>query len=269
MYTCVLNAAEGRLHMVLGHNDVTSSQAHIVCAQDWHAPTRGTEILAPALDHMLRTLHLKPSDIQRFACVNGPGSFTGIRLILSTVAAMRRITKAQNGTLDYMHVLATSALEKLPSWQDVLYIWVLTHARRGLVHGQCFQITQDKNLFDSIQAIQPVALYSLETLQGILKQAKEEIHVCGSGLERNKDFFSACMAEYGYIKMLNCQDPSVNALWQWAQCVPYDDQDIEPLYIRPCDAVENLDHIAKKQGMQPEKAHARLEELLHSEGKIL
>ncbi len=272
MYTCVLNAAEGRLHIVLGHTDMTSGDAHIVCAQDWHAPTRGTEILAPALEHMLHALHLVPSDIQRFACIHGPGSFTGIRLILSTVAAMRRITKAQNAALDYMHVLATSALEILPLQQDIAHIWVLTHARRGLVHAQCFKHIPHKNApnpLDSIQALQPVALYSLEVLQNIFMQTKMPTFICGSGFTKNKEFFTTCTAQQPHIKILNCQEPSMNALWQWARCANYHDADIEPVYVRPCDAVENLDHIAKKQGMQPEKAHARLEELLHSEGKIL
>ena len=49
----------------------------------------------------------------------------------------------------------------------------------------------------------------------------------------------------------------------------YADQDIEPLYVRPCDAVENLPQIAPRVGLTEEHAAAALDAMLerapHSE----
>ena len=43
-----------------------------------------------------------------------------------------------------------------------------------------------------------------------------------------------------------------------------DGSDIPPLYMRDCDAVENLDAIARAQGRTPEIAHQELERLTHA-----
>ena len=40
-------------------------------------------------------------------------------------------------------------------------------------------------------------------------------------------------------------------------------EDIEPLYVRPCDAVDNLPDLARRQGRDSDAATAELERLLH------
>ena len=39
-------------------------------------------------------------------------------------------------------------------------------------------------------------------------------------------------------------------------------RDLDPLYLRPCDAVDNLASIAAKRGQAPEEALAQLDRLL-------
>ena len=79
----ILNAAEGVLQIV-----VTEDEA-ILCAQEWYRSERATEILAPALAELATSLGIRWSDLRRIACVRGPGSFTGIRLVLAV--AERRL----------------------------------------------------------------------------------------------------------------------------------------------------------------------------------
>ena len=127
----ILNAAEGVLQIVVTEDE------HILCAQEWYRSERATEILAPALAELATSLGIRWSDLRRMACVRGPGSFTGIRLTLATAAALRRCGRAQLAGLDYMQALATTAVMQ----RGMLYgghIWVLTHARRNLVHCQPF-----------------------------------------------------------------------------------------------------------------------------------
>ena len=78
----ILNAAEGVLQIV-----VTEDEA-ILCAQEWYRSERATEILAPALAELATSLGIRWSDLRRIACVRGPGSFTGIRIGLSTIKGM-------------------------------------------------------------------------------------------------------------------------------------------------------------------------------------
>lgn len=87
----ILNAAEGALQMVVTEDET------LLCAQEWRRPERATEILAPALRHICAALDLRLADFRRLACVRGPGSFTGIRLVLATAAALRRTAGAAGG----------------------------------------------------------------------------------------------------------------------------------------------------------------------------
>ena len=127
----ILNAAEGVLQIVVTDDEKT------LCSQQWHRADRATEILAPALEGLCAALDIKPTSFRRIACVRGPGSFTGIRLVLATTAALRRTGKAAVTGLDYMQALATTVALR----GQLLFgatIWVLTHARRNLVHCQSF-----------------------------------------------------------------------------------------------------------------------------------
>ena len=126
----VLNACEGDLQIVLTDDE------ELVCAQNWAVANNGTEILAPAVRQIFALAGKRLADLKRIGCVRGPGGFTGIRLVLATAAALRRTTGAQLAALDYLRALATT----LAMQEQLLYgnrIWVLTHARRGLVHACC------------------------------------------------------------------------------------------------------------------------------------
>ena len=106
--TLIMNASEGRIQFVL------EQEGSLACAQEWSAPSKGTELLTPALADAFQRLGIMPSDISRIACVAGPGSFTGLRLALTTAAAFRRATGAAVAPLNALQVLAASVLYFLP-----------------------------------------------------------------------------------------------------------------------------------------------------------
>ncbi len=257
MLTCVLNAAEGELNIILG------SAEGIICAQHWTTSAKGSikgaEVLTPSLSALFSTIKYKPSDVQRWACVHGPGSFTGIRLVLGTVAAIRRVTHAQNASIDFLQALALDGYMLAQNISGIIednkgQILVLTHARRNMVHCQHFsQESTPKPLHAATLCTLEDAIKDLQTLPS-------NSLVLGSGLERNLDAITPALTQN--IFTIKHQNPSAKALWQLATQAEYHSNDIEPLYIRPCDAVENLDSIAKKQGMEPSHAHARMQELL-------
>ncbi len=258
---CVLNASEGQLDIILAD---TQAKDSLLVAQSWQAPTRGAEILTPALQSLLHIQKLNPSHITHFACVHGPGSFTGIRLIMGTVAAIRRITGASNASIDYMQALALTAQHSLEesgalatSLTEQTCIAVFTHARRNLVHAQFFQLGHALPY-----PLGPAQLLSPEdacTHMQDLRAAGKHIYMLGSGLKRNAAIFDAHAAD---IFALPYVHPSAKALYELSLAASYTNQDLEPLYIRPCDAVENLNSIAQKQGMDSAKAHETLASLL-------
>lgn len=269
--TLVCNAAEGVLQMLVLRDST------LLCAQDWPAPTRSTEILAPALAHMLQELGCSCQNLARIACVYGPGSFTGIRLVLSTAAALRRALNIPVAPLDFMEALACSASLRLyaspfpPPAEQVL--WVLTHARRGLVHCQPFLLRADafsESLAPPLAPpLAPVDLCTLDECAARINTENTQANAAekmpplclGSGLHRNHTFFAE------HCPTALCCGPAFSqvdsqALMHLTERAIYSHQDPSPLYIRPCDAVENLPAMAAKQGQNPAQSQSRLDSLL-------
>ena len=250
--TLVLNAAEGRLQIVL------ADEAELLCAQDWAAFRRGTELLAPALERMFSGLHLRFADLERIACVRGPGSFTGIRLVVGTAAALARAGGALLAGLDYMQALALGARACCAEERDAR-IWVLTYARRDLALAQVFAPDRDEALPRAVSGLELLTPEQCLHRMRDAARAGVPLWALGSALARHAEFADlsgpAC-------RIARCRGPSPEDLLLLARHAEYGRHDIEPLYARPCDAVENLASIAARRGEDPASARARLESLL-------
>ena len=250
-----LNAAEGRLQIVLADG------SDLLCAQDWAASRRGTELLAPALEGIFAGLRLPFSDLRRIACVRGPGSFTGIRLVLATAAALARASGALLAGLDYMQALALGVRVFGEEQSAALQrIWVLKHARRDMALAQVFVPGRDDVL---PRAISDLELLSPQCcLQRMQEQAQGGMRLwaTGSALARHAEF--AALSGLAFCVPARFWGPSPEDLLLLARHAEYGSRDIDSLYVRPCDAVENLENIVSRRGEDPASAKARLEELL-------
>lgn len=267
----VLNAAEGRVQNVLLEDGV------FLCAQEWNAPSRGTEFLTPLLVDMFQRTKHKPSEITRLACVSGPGSFTGLRLVLSTAAALRRATGCRVASLNSLALLATTLALSGFSTDQPCRVRVITYARRGLVHGQDF-------LFNTPDLPIPLTAPAMLDIKGIFADPLPKV-IIGSGVSRNLEFLrqqkllldqqhtSQETPEHeksGNLQNIQllpnvCDQSSTGALAKMAFALPesaWQNADIEPLYLRSCDAVDNLAAIASKRGDNPDQAYADLKRLL-------
>lgn len=263
----ILNAAEGLLQLLIARKETAGPASGLVllCAQSWHAPSQGAELLALALQQALERLKLTPSDIGGIACVRGPGSFTGVRLVLATAAGLARATGARLAGLDYMRLLAANAQSLLHRCLRSSHsIWVVTHARRQLVHMQGFACSEGLKELCAIQVCSPFEAV------GIVKAAQEKAEragtaiLLGSGLCRNLPAFEEAFADEEAQPLLlpaAYSHPGCEALLLAASEAEYLEEDISPLYVRPSDAEENLESIAASLGLDPHEAREKLERL--------
>ncbi len=89
-------------------------------------------ILMPLLDNLLELCGWQPEQVDVWAAVTGPGSFTGVRIGVSTV---RALAHGQN-----KKVVGVNTLETMAAGQGVCDrpIAVMLDARRDQIYGACY-----------------------------------------------------------------------------------------------------------------------------------
>lgn len=262
--TLVLSAAEGRLVMALGRHAAEQGSVEMLFAQDWLSTAQGVELLAPALEAALAALKLSPRHIGRIAAVNGPGSFTGLRLSIITASGLAHAIQAKQAALPYLPLLAAQAAAALAesgsplNTDSALELWAITHARRGLVHAQGFAAAHS---FTVPKALSDILVLSLEEATALLCHKK--ILAFGSGLSQNRAFFAETLPKARLLGE-SFDQPAPAFLLNAALGAKYGAKDIEPLYARQSDAEDKLEQIAAGLGLNPKEARLRLEQLLEN-----
>ena len=243
--TLVLNGAEARLQILCGNG------SELLFSQEWFTPRHGMQVLVPALMEGLARMGLSLGQVGRIAIVRGPGSFTGLRLVLSTALGMARPLNMTMGGIGYMDALAADPL----ALAGERPVWTVTHARRGIVHLQGFCNTAGA----PGTLCQPDSA-TLEDAAARIAASGPCPVLLGTGIRKNLDFFAETLPQ-ALVLPERFDHPAPETLLALAQTVDYSTDPVDPLYIRPCDAEENLDSIAAAKGLNPEEARATLAKL--------
>lgn len=105
--------------------------------------------LLPLLEEALKSTNLKASDIDKIFVVNGPGSFTGIRIGVATAKTLGWSLSKDIVPISEIELLATTKTEKK-------YVLPMIDARRGFVYSGLY----DTNL----KALQKDKYIKVETI---------------------------------------------------------------------------------------------------------
>ena len=253
-----LNAAEERLQIVFG--PAAGPVAHV---QEWSAAGKAMQFLAPALRHAFASLGLPPESlagrIAGIACVRGPGNFTGLRLSLATALGLSKPWGIPLAGVEYLPLLAMAPCALLPD-KFFQSVWVLTHARQGEVYIQGFSRTTEADALPS--PLSATAAVPLDTALDLVRRAPMPCVVLGGGLRRHPHVFCRPhLPETVAILPSEWDLPRPALLLRLAAGAEYGDQPVAPLYVRPSDAEENMAHIARKQGRDPESMRRDYERL--------
>lgn len=90
-------------------------------------------------------------------------------------------------------------------------------------------------------------------------------HHAGQRVARNLPQLEGLFGDSAPLFLPALTHPTAQALLDLTLALPdgaWGHKDLDPLYLRPCDAVDNLASIAAKRGQAPEEAYAQLDKLL-------
>lgn len=116
--------------------------------------SRTAQALAPALRSLLAAADWSPDSVELVAVAVGPGSFTGLRIGVTTGKTFAYAVGAEIIGVNTLDALAWQAKEKSP-------LWAVMDAQRGQLFAACFgpgreakpQIAREAKIFDVAQWI--------------------------------------------------------------------------------------------------------------------
>jgi tRNA threonylcarbamoyladenosine biosynthesis protein TsaB len=133
----------------------TDPEIEILDVIDLH-PRQFSAELIPAIAELLRASERRLADVDAFAVVSGPGSFTGLRVGLSAVKAMAEVAEKPILTLSHLAILASMAVN-VPSCEgpDAATHVVLDAGRGEFYHGvyRDAGTTRVSESFESLDAL--------------------------------------------------------------------------------------------------------------------
>lgn len=192
--------------------------------------------LLPMAEDMLKNAELSIEDVDMFAVAHGPGSFTGIRIGVSTV---KGLAWASNKPCT-----GVSTLEAM-AWNGAAvggYVCPVMDARRSQVYNAIFEIKDGKPC--RLTKDRPIALNELAEE---VKKLGAPVLLVGDGIEITKAYFDA--------NSVPCVAAAENIRWQSAWGVamvakdktPQSADELLPVYLRLSQAErERQERLAKQ-----------------------
>ena len=195
---------------------------HMVLNQRTHSVN-----LLPMIDESLGEAGLTLNDMHRIACVTGPGSFTGVRIGVSTAKGLSHGSGIPCVALDALEALAYGA-----AYLSGI-ICAMQDARAGQVYAACFQ-TRDGAVC-RLGPDQPIAVKEL--LSGI----RERCLFLGDGMEVHRAEIREALGERAVLPPphLSFIRPSSVAVLGHDAAEEVDYRTLMPLYLRAPSAQRN------------------------------
>lgn len=238
----ILNGVAPSLTVTLGR------PGRVLDHREAPATGRAAEVLAPLVATVLAGAGLDVAALAGVACVRGPGSFTGIRVVLATALGLSLGAGVPMAGLDALPLLAATAARHATG-----ALVVVTHARAGQVYLQSFLAD------DGVAPLGPPEALTLDQAAARAAEAATvgPVWLVGEGADRHREVFAAAAPAAVFLGPA-CHAPEPGVLVAAAATAVYGLTPVAPLYLRPTDAEENLAVIAAGRGLSPAVAAARL-----------
>ena len=184
--------------------------------------------LLPAVDWLLRQNNLAVGQVDLFVVTQGPGSFTGLRIGISTTKGLATANKKPLIGVSSLKVLANQAI-----WNTKL-ICPMIDARRGEVYWALYERIDGRLVEKTAACVGP----AVEAAANFA----DDCTVLGNGAQ----LYADSLQNHSKVPLtfvpdyLNALNPAVLGQLgyrQWTTGIQKDGYDIAPIYIRKSDAV--------------------------------
>ncbi len=135
--------------------DTSASQACVSLSKDGellsivqnHDQKEHASFLQPGVKKIMEDQHITLSELAAIAVVNGPGSYTGLRVALASAKGLCYVAKKPLITIGTLPLMAKSAIPFLENYQDrVTRLCPMIDARRMEVFTAVYKISMEEVL---------------------------------------------------------------------------------------------------------------------------
>ena len=197
-----------------------------------------SETLLPMAEALLRDLRISISEIDLFAVSVGPGSFTGIRIGVSTLKGLAFGTKKPCVGVSTLEAMAYNLY--IPNG----LICPVMNARRKQVYTALFRESNGK-----IERLMPDSAISIEELDQILATYHEPVYLVGDGYDLAVENLTHPLGSTPErLRYQSAASIAKAAYIAYSEGSYISDNDIKPIYLRPCQAErERMEQESMKQ----------------------
>lgn len=190
--------------------------------------------LMPLIDETFKEVNLSLSDIDLLACCQGPGSFTGIRIGISTVKAFADVKS--------IPIIGVTSLESLAyNIENDGLIATIIDAKHDNVYFALFNLSNKSYA----TVIEPVS-DDINNVINLLKQYNEKITFVGDGSEFHKDLISSEISNCNFASDVQNIQTSISigkSAYNKYNCDGYTKEySISPIYLKKSQAEINLEN---------------------------
>lgn len=196
-------------------------------------PTRRTaQTLVPAIEAVLQQVTWEPTTVQLVAVTTGPGSFTGLRIGVTTAKTFVYATGAALVGVNTLSVLARGVFTDQTEWTGPL--WVVLNAERDQLFAASFQRAgsewtevEPTRIMDNhswLRGLKDGTLVGGSGLTGLVGQIPKGVHIAPEST------WTACAGNVGREGLRAFQAGRVSDCWS-----------LMPNYYRESAAVEKAD----------------------------
>ena len=212
----------------------------LITKRDLNNSLTHSQKLMPMLDEVLKSCKLKLNDFDLLSCCIGPGSFTGVRIGISTIKAFNDVTNIPIVGVNSLESLAYNTLNT-NIYDNTDIICSLIDARNDNVYCGIFQ----KNNNELIQ-LEDLYAKNIDEVMDILKKySSKSILFVGNGALAHKYKILQNLSKTTFVeKELNDQTASSIGQLAYNKYLKKETKDsssLHPLYLRKSQAERNLD----------------------------